>query len=135
MAIRPDEVASDAVFTQRPPTPATPVGVRSVVTFPRDDQTTLQRGTHVMRGRAWSGAGAIAQVEVSVDGGQTWHAAHLEHRRASAGCGGSGRMSGRRNQGSTVSCRGPRTRWAVSNPRSRDTTTCARILAPLWPLT
>ena len=31
-----------------------------------------------MRGRAWSGAGAITQVEVSIDGGATWHAAHLE---------------------------------------------------------
>lgn len=59
----------------------TTIGVRSIVTFPRDDQTTLQRGTHVMRGRAWSGAGAITQVEVSLDGGQTWHAAHLEPPR------------------------------------------------------
>jgi hypothetical protein len=56
----------------------TTIGVRSLVAFPRDDHTTLQRGTHVLRGRAWSGAGAITQVEVSVDGGQTWHAAHLE---------------------------------------------------------
>jgi DMSO/TMAO reductase YedYZ molybdopterin-dependent catalytic subunit len=59
----------------------TTIGVRSVVTFPRDDQTTLRRGTHVIRGRSWSGAGAITQVEVSVDGGQTWHAAHLEPPR------------------------------------------------------
>ena len=59
----------------------TTIGVRSLVTFPRDDQTTLPRGTHVMRGRAWSGAGAITQVEVSLDGGVTWHAAHLEPPR------------------------------------------------------
>ena len=59
----------------------TTIGVRSLVTFPRDDQTTLPRGTHVIRGRAWSGAGAITQVEVSVDGGQTWHATHLEAPR------------------------------------------------------
>jgi hypothetical protein len=59
----------------------TTLGVRSIVTFPRDDQTTLQRGTHIIRGRAWSGAGAITQVEVSLDGGQTWHAAHLEPPR------------------------------------------------------
>jgi DMSO/TMAO reductase YedYZ molybdopterin-dependent catalytic subunit len=59
----------------------TTIGVRSVVTFPRDDQTTLRHGTHVIRGRAWSGAGAITQVEVSMDGGQTWHAAHLEPPR------------------------------------------------------
>lgn len=59
----------------------TTIGVRSLVTFPRDDQTALPRGTHVIRGRAWSGAGAITQVEVSVDGGQTWHATHLEPPR------------------------------------------------------
>lgn len=59
----------------------TTIGVRSLVTFPRDDATTIQAGTHVIRGRAWSGAGAITQVEVSVDGGQTWHAAHLEPPR------------------------------------------------------
>ena len=59
----------------------TTIGVRSLVTFPRDDETTLPRGTHVIRGRAWSGAGAISQVEVSLDGGTTWHAAHLEPPR------------------------------------------------------
>jgi DMSO/TMAO reductase YedYZ molybdopterin-dependent catalytic subunit len=59
----------------------TTVGVRSLVTFPRDDQPTLPRGTHVIRGRAWSGAGAISQVEVSLDGGETWHATHLEPPR------------------------------------------------------
>ena len=59
----------------------TTIGVRSLVTSPRDDQTAIARGTHVLRGRAWSGAGAITQVEVSVDGGQTWHAAHLEPPR------------------------------------------------------
>ena len=59
----------------------TTIGVRSLVTFPRDDATTLPPGTHVLRGRAWSGAGAITQVEVSVDGGQTWRAAHLEPPR------------------------------------------------------
>jgi DMSO/TMAO reductase YedYZ molybdopterin-dependent catalytic subunit len=56
----------------------TTIGVRSLVTFPRDDQTTLPCGTHVIRGRAWSGAGAITQVEISVDGGATWQPTHLE---------------------------------------------------------
>ena len=35
----------------------------------------------MIRGYAWSGAGAITQVEVSVDNGQTWQAAHLEPPR------------------------------------------------------
>jgi DMSO/TMAO reductase YedYZ molybdopterin-dependent catalytic subunit len=59
----------------------TTIGVKSIVTSPRDDQTTLPRGLHILRGRAWSGGGAITRVEVSVDGGETWHAAHLEEPR------------------------------------------------------
>jgi DMSO/TMAO reductase YedYZ molybdopterin-dependent catalytic subunit len=59
----------------------TTIGVKSIVTYPRDDQGTLPRGLHVIRGRAWSGGGTIAQVEVSVDGGESWHAAHLEEPR------------------------------------------------------
>ena len=34
----------------------------------------------MIRGYAWSGAGTITQVEVSVDG-ETWHAAHIEPPR------------------------------------------------------
>jgi DMSO/TMAO reductase YedYZ molybdopterin-dependent catalytic subunit len=59
----------------------TTIGVKSIVTSPRDDQTTLPRGLHILRGRAWSGGGVITRVEVSVDGGETWHAAHLEEPR------------------------------------------------------
>jgi DMSO/TMAO reductase YedYZ molybdopterin-dependent catalytic subunit len=59
----------------------TTIGVKSIVTCPRDDQTTLPRGLHILRGRAWSGGGAITRVEVSLDGGETWHAAHLEEPR------------------------------------------------------
>jgi len=56
----------------------TTIGVKSIVTHPNDVTDTLPKGTHVIRGYAWSGAGAINQVEVSVDGGKTWHAARLE---------------------------------------------------------
>ena len=60
----------------------TTIGVKSIVTYPRDDDdATLPRGTHVVRGYAWSGAGAITQVEVSVDGGETWHPTRLEEPR------------------------------------------------------
>jgi DMSO/TMAO reductase YedYZ molybdopterin-dependent catalytic subunit len=59
----------------------TTIGVKSIVTNPRDDQTTLPRGLHILRGRAWSGGGAITRVEVSLDGGETWHATHLEEPR------------------------------------------------------
>ncbi len=56
----------------------TSIGIRSLVTFPKDDTTMLPRGVHVIRGRAWSGAGAVVNVDVSVDGGVTWHTAHIE---------------------------------------------------------
>ena len=56
----------------------TTIGVKSMVTHPNDDTESLPKGTHVVRGYAWSGAGKITQVEVSVDGGETWHATRLE---------------------------------------------------------
>jgi hypothetical protein len=59
----------------------TTIGVKSMVTYPNDDTEALRPGIHVIRGYAWSGAGAITQVEVSVDGGETWHATHLEEPR------------------------------------------------------
>ena len=59
----------------------TTIGVKSIVTCPRDDDSTLPRGLHVLRGYAWSGAGAITQVEVSVDGGETWLPTRLEEPR------------------------------------------------------
>jgi DMSO/TMAO reductase YedYZ molybdopterin-dependent catalytic subunit len=37
----------------------------------------VDRGRHVLRGRAWSGWGAIERVEVSEDGGSTWASAEL----------------------------------------------------------
>ena len=59
----------------------TTIGVKSIITQPNDDTETLPPGIHMIRGYAWSGAGAIAQVEVSIDGGETWHAAHIEPPR------------------------------------------------------
>jgi DMSO/TMAO reductase YedYZ molybdopterin-dependent catalytic subunit len=58
----------------------TTIGVKSLVSAPHHDDI-LPCGTHVIRGYAWSGAGAITQVEVSVDGGETWQAAHVEPPR------------------------------------------------------
>ena len=60
----------------------TTIGVKSIVTYPRDDDDpTLPRGTHTVMGYAWSGAGAVTQVDVSVDGGETWQSARLEEPR------------------------------------------------------
>jgi hypothetical protein len=40
--------------------------------------TTLRPGTHIVRGKAWSGSGPIARVDVSVAGEGDWHSAQLE---------------------------------------------------------
>ncbi|MCI0823627.1 MAG: molybdopterin-dependent oxidoreductase [Chloroflexi bacterium] len=56
----------------------TTLGVKSIVAHPNDNTESLPKGTHVVRGYAWSGAGTISQVEVSLDGGETWHAARME---------------------------------------------------------
>jgi sulfane dehydrogenase subunit SoxC len=37
----------------------------------------VDRGTHTVHGRAWSGHGTITAVELSSDGGRTWSAAEL----------------------------------------------------------
>lgn len=57
----------------------TALGVKSVITEPQDDDSPLPPGEHAIRGRAWSGEGAITRVEVSVDGGASWKDAHIEH--------------------------------------------------------
>ena len=61
--------------------PLTAMGVRNIITEPLDEDSPLPRGTHMIRGRAWSGMGAIDRVEVSLDGGKTWNDAHLEEPR------------------------------------------------------
>jgi len=38
----------------------------------------VERGVHELAGRAWSGFGAITRVELSVDGGSTWHDTDVE---------------------------------------------------------
>jgi sulfane dehydrogenase subunit SoxC len=42
----------------------------------------LRPGSHVLRGRAWSGRAPIARVEVSTDGGSSWRDADLGEQRS-----------------------------------------------------
>ncbi|MBM3340954.1 MAG: hypothetical protein FJY56_02420 [Betaproteobacteria bacterium] len=56
----------------------TSMGVRCIILNPLDEDSPLERGSHKVQGRAWSGMGMIKRVEVSVDSGKTWHDAHLE---------------------------------------------------------
>ena len=51
--------------------------VKSLITSPSYPGTLSGRGWHAIRGLAWSGRGPITRVDVSTDGGRTWHAATL----------------------------------------------------------
>ena len=85
----------------------TTIGVKSIITQPNDDAETMSPGIHMVRGYAWSGAGAIDQVDVSVDGGETWHSAHIE-RRETVSCGSAGHTAGTcAERVPTRSCPGP----------------------------
>jgi sulfane dehydrogenase subunit SoxC len=53
------------------------MGVKSVITRPCATMTLSRPGFHEISGLAWSGAGRIRRVEVSMDGGRTWADAML----------------------------------------------------------
>ncbi|MFJ2030089.1 sulfite oxidase [Streptosporangium sp. NPDC087985] len=57
--------------------PLTVRGVRSAFELPWEARLIARR-THLLYGRAWSGNGRIAGVEVSFDDGVTWHRAQLQ---------------------------------------------------------
>ena len=56
---------------------ANQIGPKSVITYPSGGQTLQGPGFYEISGLAWSGAGAVRDVEVSTDGGQSWKAADL----------------------------------------------------------
>jgi sulfane dehydrogenase subunit SoxC len=51
---------------------------KSVITRPSGGETLPRPGVYEITGLAWSGRGAIARVDVTTDGGQTWLAAELQ---------------------------------------------------------
>jgi sulfane dehydrogenase subunit SoxC len=55
-----------------------PMGVKSVITHPGAGMSMQGRGFYEISGLAWSGAGSISRVEVSVDGGRSWTRAALQ---------------------------------------------------------
>jgi DMSO/TMAO reductase YedYZ molybdopterin-dependent catalytic subunit len=59
----------------------TTMGVRCVITHPRRGSAPRALGRQAVWGLAWSGCGRIERVEVSLDGGESWHHAHLEEPR------------------------------------------------------
>lgn len=75
--ISPDEPVDPATFRTLEALP-----VRAVITHPVDG-AILPAGSRslALRGRAWAGAHLVRLVEVSIDGGATWHPAELEAPR------------------------------------------------------
>ncbi|MGH2354824.1 MAG: sulfite oxidase [Chloroflexota bacterium] len=58
------------------PVPVTQMKVKSLIVSPSDGET-VPVGRLAVRGKAWSGAGEIVRVEVTVDGGENWQEARL----------------------------------------------------------
>lgn len=54
------------------------MGVKSVITTPSHGFRLREKGVYQISGIAWSGAGRIASVEVSADGGRSWAEAALD---------------------------------------------------------
>ena len=54
------------------------MGVKSIITSPSPGLSLSERGVYQISGLAWSGAGAVARVEVSADDGQSWVDADFE---------------------------------------------------------
>lgn len=50
---------------------------KSIITSPSHPDVIVERGWRPVSGIAWSGRGRIARVEVSTDGGRSWHDAEL----------------------------------------------------------
>jgi len=67
--LQPDGIARQFSFE---------MGVKSVITEPSPGLGPDGAGHYEIRGLAWSGAGRISKVEVSVDAGETWEQARLQ---------------------------------------------------------
>jgi DMSO/TMAO reductase YedYZ molybdopterin-dependent catalytic subunit len=71
---REEDDAGEPVTRQRPKALMAPPGIPEFLTRTRH----LKADPTLVEGRAWSGAGAIARVEFSADGGRTWSDARLD---------------------------------------------------------
>jgi sulfane dehydrogenase subunit SoxC len=54
------------------------IGPKSVITFPSGEQHLPGKGFYEISGLAWSGGGAIKQVELSTDAGKHWNNAEIK---------------------------------------------------------
>jgi sulfane dehydrogenase subunit SoxC len=53
------------------------IDAKSIITSPAAPQALTAKGWHAINGLAWSGRGRITRVEVSTDGGTSWHDAEF----------------------------------------------------------
>lgn len=67
--LRPDGSALQFVFAME---------TKSVITQPAPESSLKEPGLYEISGLAWSGAGRIAKVDVSADGGRSWAEADLQ---------------------------------------------------------
>lgn len=59
--------------------PVGEIAVRSVISSPLEGEMVSADAVEI-RGSAWSGSSEVAMVEVSIDGGESWHEADLVRR-------------------------------------------------------
>jgi DMSO/TMAO reductase YedYZ molybdopterin-dependent catalytic subunit len=64
-------------WPDRPHEAVTLMRVRARIADPAPE-STINVGTHTVRGKAWSGTGPVTRVDVSLTGEGDWHAAQLE---------------------------------------------------------
>ncbi|MED4205540.1 sulfite oxidase [Neobacillus mesonae] len=62
--------------------PVTVLNVNSSIQKPLNREI-LNRGKHLIKGIAWTGAGTITKVEVSTDNGSNWYTAQIETQNSS----------------------------------------------------
>jgi sulfane dehydrogenase subunit SoxC len=67
--LMPDGTARQFTFDMEP---------KSLITRPSGGDMLGGAGSYQLTGIAWSGRGTIAKVEITVDGGATWHVAELQ---------------------------------------------------------
>jgi len=61
--------------------PITALNVKSVIAGPIDNSIGRSRSVHI-HGAAWAGEADVARVELSTDGGSTWHPAQLDREQS-----------------------------------------------------
>jgi DMSO/TMAO reductase YedYZ molybdopterin-dependent catalytic subunit len=64
-------------WADRPPEAVSLMRVRARITDPAP-ASAISPGTYTVRGKAWSGAGPVTRVDISLTGEGDWHPAHLE---------------------------------------------------------